>query len=512
MLFNSFPFILGFLPVVLVLTWFAATCISRSGAIAVLILASLFFYGWWNPPFLILLVVSVVGNFALGSALRSLAGDSRHLVARVLLIAGIVGNLSAIGYFKYAGFLADIMLSLTGVDWMLGAIILPLGISFFTFQQIAYIVDCAHGNVDTHNFFDYALFVTFFPQLIAGPIVYHRDMLPQIRSGESAFTFRTSDLGIGAKIFAIGLIKKVILADGMAVYATPVFEAADAGATLTFIEAWGGALAYTLQLYFDFSGYSDMAIGLGRMFGLRLPINFRAPYKATSIIDFWHRWHITLSMFLRNYLYIPLGGNRHGRSRRWVNLMITMLLGGLWHGAGWTFVVWGGLHGAYLCLNHFWRYVAERIGINLSASTTGRTVSWAVTFLAVVVAWVFFRAETFAGAIGVLNGMAGLNGVILPEAWASRLASFPVAMTVFSSGPTPYFTGALQVLATGLILTIALFAPTTEQWVKWQFDDGGAAGRWRLGTAVATGFGLIGGYTMIRLFVGGYSEFLYFQF
>tara|TARA_A100001037_G_scaffold3769_1_gene3649 strand:+ start:828 stop:2366 length:1539 start_codon:yes stop_codon:yes gene_type:complete len=511
-LFNSFHFILGFLPVVILLTWFATSRIGRTTAIGSLILASLFFYGWWNPSFLALLVASVSGNYALGVVLRTLARQKRHLVARIVLITGISANLGTIGYFKYAGFLTEIISSLIAIDWTLGAIVLPLGISFFTFQQIAYIVDCAHENVDSHGFFDYALFVTFFPQLIAGPIVYHRDILPQIRSGEAAFMFRTSDLGIGAKIFAFGLIKKVVLADGMAVYATPVFEAADAGATLTFIEAWGGALAYTLQLYFDFSGYSDMAIGLGRMFGLRLPINFRAPYKATSIIDFWRRWHITLSMFLRNYLYIPLGGNRHGKSRRWINLMITMLLGGLWHGAGWTFVVWGGLHGAYLCLNHLWRHVARRAGINLKASAAGRVVSWGVTFLAVVIAWVFFRAETFHGAIGVLYGMAGLNGIILPEAWAGRLASLPAALTVFGLGPTPYFTGAVQVLMTGLILMIALFAPTTQQWVRWQFDGGSTVGRWRLGTVVATGFGLIGGYTMIRLFVGGYSEFLYFQF
>jgi len=510
-LFNSFPFILGFLPTVLVLTWFVGSRVGRSGAIAILILASLFFYGWWNPPFLALLVLSVAGNYVIGGLLRHQARQARHKLAHVLLIVGIGANLGAIAYFKYAGFLADIAASLTGLDWMLGTIILPLGISFFTFQQIAYIVDCAHDNVDTHGFFDYALFVTFFPQLIAGPIVYHRDMLPQIRSGDS-FTFRAADLGIGSKIFAIGLIKKVVLADGMAAYATPVFEAADAGVTLTFIEAWGGALAYTLQLYFDFSGYSDMAIGLGRMFGLRLPINFRAPYKATSIIEFWRRWHITLSMFLRNYLYIPLGGNQHGQTRRWINLMITMLLGGLWHGAGWTFVVWGGLHGFYLCLNHLWRYVVDRLGIDLSASATGRFAGWALTFLAVVVAWVFFRAETFNGAIGVLSGMGGFNGVILPEAWTGRLALMPLATTLLSAGPTPYFTGSTQVLATGMILFLALFAPTTEQWVKWQFNGEEAVGQWQLGVAAATGFGLIGGYTMIRLFVGGYSEFLYFQF
>ena len=393
----------------------------------------------------------------------------------------------------------------------MGTIILPLGISFFTFQQIAYIVDCAHDNVDTHGFFDYALFVTFFPQLIAGPIVYHRDMLPQIRSGD-AFSFPITDLGIGSKIFAIGLIKKVVFADGMAVYATPVFEAADAGVALTFIEAWGGAFAYTLQLYFDFSGYSDMAIGLGRMFGLRLPINFRAPYKASSIIEFWRRWHITLSMFLRNYLYIPLGGNKRGRTRRWINLMITMLLGGLWHGAGWTFVAWGGLHGLYLCINHLWRFLADRSGIDLSASATGRFASWALTFVAVVIAWVFFRAETFDGAIGVLSGMAGLNGLILPEAWAGRLASIPLVSTYISAGPTPYFTGSLQMLATAMLLLLAFLAPTTEQWMKWQFNGSDAVGEWRQGTIVAAGFGLISGYAMIRLFVGGYSEFLYFQF
>ena len=294
---------------------------------------------------------------------------------------------------------------------------LPLGISFFTFQKIAYLVDAYRGEVRAGGFLSFALFVTFFPQLIAGPIVHHSEVIPQFGQ-KSTYRPNLDNLSMGIGIFVLGLAKKTVLADSIATYATPVFRAAQAGADPTLFEAWGGALAYTFQLYFDFSGYSDMAIGLALMFNIRLPINFNSPYKATNIIDFWRRWHITLSRFLRDYLYIPLGGNRHGVARRYANLMLTMLLGGLWHGAGWTFIVWGGLHGIFLVINHFW----HALGVG-SATTSGArpgsdgSAARTITFLAVMVAWVFFRAEDFDAATRILAGMAGLNGVQLPASY-----------------------------------------------------------------------------------------------
>ncbi len=246
-----------------------------------------------------------------------------------------------------------------GLDLALGTVVLPIGISFFTFQKIAFLVDAYRGRVDRLNFIDFVLFVTFFPQLIAGPIVHHSEVMRQFRDQTP---LSTQTVALGVTIFTIGLAKKVLLADTAALFASPLFDAVAAGARPDMLAAWGSALAYTAQLYFDFSGYSDMAIGGGLLFGIRLPVNFASPYKAESIIEFWHRWHITLSRFLREYLYIPLGGNLKGPSRRFVNLLITMLLGGLWHGAGWTFVVWGALHGFYLVVNHLWRALRQHFG------------------------------------------------------------------------------------------------------------------------------------------------------
>ena len=327
-------------------------------------------------------------------------------------------NLALIGYFKYAGFFVSTVAALSGAEWRIEAIVLPLAISFFTFQQIAFLVDAYRHESSERNFLSYCLFVTFFPQLIAGPIVHHKQMLPQF-ARPGTFSFQPHLVSLGLTVFVLGLFKKVVLADSVAVYGTPVFAAADAGNTLTFFEAWGGALAYTFQLYFDFSGYSDMAIGLALIFGIRLPINFESPYKALSITDFWRRWHITLSTFLRDYLYIALGGNRRGPVRRYINLALTMLLGGLWHGAGWTFVVWGGLHGVYLVVNHAWHRVVNPDWVT---SRLYRLAAWSITFLCVVIGWVFFRSESFSGAVAMLQAMAGFNGAALDVRLAGPLS------------------------------------------------------------------------------------------
>ena len=410
MLFNSDIFLFVFLP----LTLLAYYTLGRFGkirlAIASLVMASLIYYAWWNPLYLPLILGSMVVNYLIGRAIQR--SQAAGATGRTALVSGIVLNLGLLGYFKYANFFVDNINAATGANFELAPILLPLAISFFTFQQIAYLVDVYQRKAQEVDVLRYALFVTFFPQLIAGPIVHHTEMMPQF-ANKMIGRFELSNLLAGTMIFCIGLFKKVVLADNVAPYASAVFKASLSGDPVDFVTAWTGVLAYTCQIYFDFSGYSDMAIGLGRMFGICLPLNFNSPYKATGIIDFWRRWHMTLSRFLRDYLYIPLGGNRLGPQRRYVNMMVVMLLGGLWHGAGWNFVIWGGLHGAYLGVNHAWR--AWR-GEAVSHSLPARIGSQALTFLAVVVAWVFFRAESLDSALVILSGMAGLAGGI-PLGW-----------------------------------------------------------------------------------------------
>ena len=413
MLFNTYEFIFLFLP----LTVFIFHLIGKQGhhriAIAWLVGASLFFYSWWNPAYLGLMLFSIIFNYGVGVSLGGLLSRTRK---KPILAFGIAANLWLLGYFKYANFFVDNINILAGSNIILRDIILPLAISFFTFQQIAYLVDAYRGYTKEYNFLHYCLFVTFFPQLIAGPIVHHKEVLPQF-ARDVVYQIRAKHLAVGLTIFTIGLFKKVVFADGISIYATPVFNAAEAGVHLTFFESWFGALSYSLQLYFDFSGYSDMAIGLARMFGIVLPINFNSPYKATSIIDFWKRWHITLSRFLQDYLYIPLGGNRKGEVRRYVNIMVTMLIGGLWHGAGWTFVLWGGLHGMFIVINHLWRESYK----HYRRSKLYFLFAWILTMLAVVISWVPFRATSMDGATNVLSGMIGINGFALPFTYKSHL-------------------------------------------------------------------------------------------
>jgi len=413
---------------------------------------------------------------------------------------------------------------LAGTNFILETIILPLGISFFTFTQIAYLVDAHRGLAHEYSFLHYALFVTFFPHLIAGPILHHKEMMPQFARSD-IYRLKAEHLAVGLTIFALGLFKKVVLADGVAVYATPVFAAAQAGTTLTFFEAWGGALAYTLQLYFDFSGYSDMAIGLARMFGIRFPLNFNSPYKATSIIDFWRRWHITLSRFLRDYLYIPLGGSRKGEARRLTNLMITMLLGGLWHGAGWTFVLWGGLHGFYLVVNHAWRQWRTSRG-HTQSTRVGRFFAWLLTMLAVVVAWVPFRAENMAATQNMLFAMFGYQGFSLPisyQGYLNHLLNLGDHLNTlgWQFSNLLYFPDKRGVIFLIALLFASMVLPNTQQimrltkpaietykgeinpspwlWLEW---------RPTIFYAILTGCILIYSYVSISQ----PSEFLYFQF
>jgi alginate O-acetyltransferase complex protein AlgI len=395
MLFNSHPFIFLFLPAVL-LGYFA---LSRRGGLAPVVwlaLASLIFYAFSGWPFVPLLAGSIAFNFTIGYLL--IEKKMRSLPRLAVLTIGVGGDLLLLGIFKYAGFFAANLNALFSTSIAVD-IVLPVGISFYTFTQIAFLVDAYRGQVARYALPHYALFVTYFPHLIAGPILHHRDMIPQFERAES----KRADPHLilcGLIIFGIGLFKKTGLADGI----QPLVALAFGQPAPSFDQAWIGALAYTFQLYFDFSGYSDMAIGMSLMFGIFLPLNFNSPYKAASIIEFWRRWHMTLSAFLRDYLYIPLGGNRHGRVSRYLNLMITMLLGGLWHGAAWTFVAWGALHGAYLCINHAWSNFAPKPGPRFAP--LARLAGFVLTFAAVVVAWVFFRADGIARALSILATMA----------------------------------------------------------------------------------------------------------
>jgi len=512
MLFNSLTFICAFLPFTL-LGFYAIGWVwggrgwGAGAAKAWLVGASLFFYGYWSLNYLPLFVISVLVNYAFGCALVSVQKGAK----KPLLVAGLVFNLALLGYFKYANFFVE-TLNLAGFNFNLANVILPLAISFYTFQQIAYLVDAYRDDTKRYTLLDYALFVLFFPQLIAGPIVHPQEVLPQFR--RASYRFRADDFSVGVTLFLLGLAKKVLIADSVARFATPVFGAAAAGAELSLLEAWGGALAYTLQLYFDFSGYSDMAIGLARMFGVRLPLNFNSPYKATNIVDFWRRWHITLSRWLRDYLYIPLGGNRKGALRRHANLLLTMLLGGLWHGAGWTFVFWGGLHGLYLTVCHSWGGFIKRTGTaHLFDNVGGRVLSRGLTFGAVVVGWVFFRAESWDAAVRVLEGMVGLNGLSLPSELAGGLAPLSTFGVLFNDLGAFDARGLVWI---AVLLVVVWCAPNPEEWMSWTQPTLEPLPAPRRPWQPTVALGLLGGLlffvVMRSFFTLTPTEFLYFNF
>lgn len=488
MLFNSHEFIFLFLPLCLC-GYFLISKLGARAAISFLVLASLGFYAWWKAEYLVLIIISILFNFGWARCI-DMVNQQHQKWAKWTLGIGVALNLIALGYYKYTNFLVEQFNWLANTDYFVAKIALPLAISFFTFQQIAYLVDTYRKEINEHSFLRYCLFVTFFPQLIAGPIVHHKEMLPQFERNET-FKPHALNFALGLTLFSIGIFKKVVFADNAAVFATPVFNAADAGSSVTFIEAWLGTSAYTLQLYFDFSGYTDMALGLAMLFGIRLPDNFNSPYKSHSIVDFWRRWHITLSRFLRDYLYIALGGNRKGKSRRYVNLMATMVLGGIWHGAGWNFMIWGFLHGSYLVVNHWWtatraRFFASPIGKIENAAY------WSLTMLAVMVAWVFFRAETTEGAFNIFNAMAAVD---LNEPFKGTL----------------FYTKKAFVICF-LLLIIAIFCPNSGQltrYVEKRLTQPSVDKPWLIfGPAVVSAVGFVISVGLI----GQLSEFLYFNF
>lgn len=518
MLFNSFAFLFGYLPIVLagyflLDRWTSAGSASASwrrlAPAAWLALASLFFYAWWDARYLPLLLASICVNYGAGRLIGARAGAARKRV----LVAALALNLGLLAYYKYANFFIDSVNAVAAeagaasLPWSGLDIILPIGISFFTFTQIAFLVDCYRGEVREYRFIHYVLFVSYFPHLIAGPVLHHRDMMPQFADPANAHP-RAANFAIGLSIFTIGLAKKVLIADNLSPLAMPVFAA---GAEPTLIEAWIGVLAYTFQLYFDFSGYSDMAIGLSRLFGVKLPLNFNSPYQAANIAEFWRRWHMTLSRFLRDYLYIPLGGSRRGEAMRYRNLMLTMLLGGLWHGAGWTFVIWGGLHGLYLVLQQAWQ----------RAFGAARSRCWpaVLTFLAVMLAWIFFRAPDVATAWDITGALVGANGVSLPRGLASH------APSLAQWGWQPAFDGIrwIELAGPGLpvllgAMLLAFKAPNTQEIfflyepaIERIFQPAGRwAFSWRPTRRWSVGFAAL--FIACIFGMNRVTEFLYFQF
>lgn len=368
-----------------------------------------------------LLLTSITVNYLFGDyVLKNVSSEPQKKLA---LYSAITLNLLVLCFYKYANFFAqnaNIFLEQYHVaGFQMINVVLPLGISFFTFTQISYLVDAYRGETKKTGFVHYLLFVTYFPHLIAGPILHHKQMMRQFKA-EETYRINAQKIAAGLTIFIIGLTKKIYLADPMGGYSDMLFNNVEAGLNPTFLFSWIGALAYTFQIYFDFSGYSDMAIGISLMFGIVLPINFYSPYKATSIIEFWRRWHITLSHFLRDYLYFSLGGNRLGIFRRYLNLFITMLLGGLWHGANWTFVIWGGVHGAYLAINHYWRQFRNKKPDHEPPNPS--PIYWTLTFISVIFAWVMFRSNNVQQALAVYKGMLGVNGVSIPSFFAGKLS------------------------------------------------------------------------------------------
>jgi D-alanyl-lipoteichoic acid acyltransferase DltB (MBOAT superfamily) len=457
LLFSSIEFVLVFLPLTLGGFVLLRQRAGNGPAQLFLVAASFFFYGWWDIRYVPMLAGSIALNFVIGLGLgeASRGQPSR----RALLAGGVIFNLALLGLFKYLHFFANTALWAAGSQTRLVAYALPLGISFFTFQQIAYLVELFRRHYPPAPPVLYALFVSFFPQLIAGPIVQYGDMAPQFlrqRHDEPI----AGNLAIGLTIFIVGLFKKLVLADWIGPRIDEIHAAVALGAEPTLIEAWVLALGYSLQLYFDFSGYSDMAIGLGRMFGITLPVNFLSPYKARSISDFWRRWHITLSSFLRDYLYIPLGGNRASAARVCLNLFVTMVVGGVWHGAGWTFVIWGALHGAFLVVNHLWRQAMPDFGARPGAvGAAARLAAQSLTFLCVMTALLFFRAASVEAAVSVLAGMLGGHGIALPSArQMGRLAPMLAGLGLNLTG-TPFLLRADELAVLALMAAITWLAP-----------------------------------------------------
>ncbi len=539
MLFNSFEFILGFLPLTL-LVFFGLGRWSRTWGLRWIIVASLAFYAFWRPINVLIIAPSILINFVLARLLERYAAQSRPGAARVVLLVGIAFNVAFLGYFKYANFFVDVSHDVFGTSFVLGRVILPLGISFITFQKIAFLVDVHSRRIESFTLQDYCLFVLFFPQLIAGPIVHYREMMPQFH--RATCRVNSEDLAVGLTLFVFGLFKKVVLADSIAPLVSPIYDQAAAGGHISLLPAWLAAIGFTFQIYFDFSGYTDMALGLARFVGVRLPPNFDSPLRASSIIEFWLKWHMTLTRFLTAYIYNPMalaltrrrarrglpGVGRQTTPGAFLQLlalptMVTMFISGFWHGAGYQFLLWGLIHGLYLVINHGWRLMASRRWKDRARyERIMRPLGLVITFVAVAVAMVVFRAPTMMAAGGVVRGLVGLDGISLPSSIYDRLG--PMAGVLGRLG----ITGGLGGIEAGRLIAwvlglgcIVFVLPNTLRMLSAYEPALGvmpAAAtprridrvRWGASLQWAMALGAIAVIAMLHL--GGNSEFLYWQF
>jgi alginate O-acetyltransferase complex protein AlgI len=541
MLFNSYEFVFFFLPITAIAFYLLGSR-SKSLAIGWLILASLAFYAWWRPLNVALIAPSIMINYGLARLLLRWGTEQKTSAARAVLVVGIAFNVMFLGYFKYANFLVRAVNDVAGSSYVLDHIILPLGISFITFQKIAFLVDVAAGRVKEFTLRDYCLFVLFFPQLIAGPIVHYREVMPQFQAAPCRFD--GSAAAVGLTLFFAGLFKKVVLADGISPMVSAIYADAAGGHPITMLYAWMAAIGFTLQIYFDFSGYSDMAIGIARLFGVTLPANFNSPLRANSVIDFWLRWHLTLTRFLTAYIYNPLSlwltrrrmakglrgvGGRNTPPGAFLTVLMlptlfTMGISGLWHGAGYTFIFWGFLHGIFLSINHLWILLTRRYWPNHQRyGFLINPASFVLTFIAVISAMVFFKCDTMTSAWNMLAGMIGRHGIAMPEATIAHLGHFAglaKALAVQIAPPDVHF-GALARWIAGL-LAVAWFCPNTLQILsaatpatgvdlQQPYKHGPALQlRWSMSFVWLLAVTVTSVVAVLHL--GGVSEFLYWQF
>jgi alginate O-acetyltransferase complex protein AlgI len=545
MLFNSYEFIFAFLPATLA-GFFALGSVSRTAALRWIIFVSLVFYALWRPVNVVLIAPSILINFVIARTLQRLADDEKWFRAsRLVLLLGLAFNIAFLGYFKYVDFGLSTINDIFGTNLVLTHVILPLGISFITFQKIAFLIDVHAKRVKSFTLQDYCLFVLFFPQLIAGPIVHYREMMPQFHT--ASWRFDKENFAVGLTLLSFGLFKKVVIADHIATIVSPIYNQAAAGSGVSLLPAWAAAVGFTLQIYFDFSGYTDIALGVARFFGIRLPQNFNSPLKASSVIDFWLRWHMTLTRFLTAYIYNPLTlwstRRRLQKGRRGLSghnttigafayllmfpILVTMLVSGLWHGAGYGFVIWGLIHGLCFSINHVWRLIRPRLWADRSSyERVMHPFGWFLTFTAVVVAMVFFRSPTIASAADLMKGLIGYYGVALPQGiydhlgplagWLHRLGVTSVNSELWTAHE--FRRSVMWILVSLLIAlgcpnTLQILAryepalgvtPSASEFAGSRIIEWNASVPWAIIVSVA------GAVAILSL--GGPSEFLYWQF
>lgn len=502
MLFNSYAFIFLFLP----LCWTGYWCLVKSErfsyGLSFLTLCSLGFYAYWSPIYLALLLASILFNY-------TMAGIALKTNRKALIYVAVIVNLIVLGYFKYSIFFVELTNNLLETKLSLAEVFLPLGISFFTFHQITYLFDTFNRIIPRVKFRDYTLYIAFFPQLIAGPIVRAREFIPQISNFIGSQHFWKNTV-IGFSLFIMGLGKKVIVADYFAIHANNVFNLPIEDLHPSFFDSWVASLSYTFQLYFDFSGYSDMALGLALLFGFKLPINFLSPYQSQNIGEFWRRWHITMSSFFRDYLYIPMGGSHCTKYRQIFNLMLTMGLVGLWHGAGFTFILWGLLHGTYLAMHRIYKWALESLNITLPPSLLYRVISTAVTFLAVVIGWTLFRAENMTQAEIILKSMFGFNDIVLPSKAFSSLVDNSGSLRIAEEGER-WYRGSMDVIVyLVLAYAVCLTMPSSMTYFRRVQSSHPLRIKFIPNRKTAIFFAII--FLISLLMLSRVSEFLYFQF